>query len=392
MFSPFPGLLFDSDHIGDVGGATSPPYDVISPDQRRELVAASPFNVVNVLLAGPEDPDYEQAGDTMAAWLTEGAIVADDGPHFYLYFMDYVTPEGEARTAKGVLGALDVVAPGAQIVPHEETRAKHRADRMAAMSATRANVDVIIGLSSSPDLLAMLVPTPGPHLDFFAADAVRHRVWKITDRDQIDRISAAVDAHPISIADGHHRYLTALEYRENRSEPGPWDAILALVAPAEGSGLTVGPYHRVFDDFPFTPAAVAAAFDVTESTPEVPSSPGDLVVSSPRGTWRLAPRPEAVEHLPEPWRAASTAIAREVLYPLLGVDEAAATYVPEATDALEFTASGGTAVLVAPVSEAAIAAAGELGLRFPSKTTFFVPKPRAGLVMRTIAPPADVTE
>jgi hypothetical protein len=110
------------------------------------------------------------------------------------------------------------------------------------------------------------------------------------------------------------------------------------------------------------------------------------VISSPEGTWGLVPRPEAIECLPQPWRAASTAVAREALYPLFGVDEASATYVADATEALACIAGGGTAVLVAPVSEAAIASAGEVGLRFPSKTTFFVPKPRAGLVMRSIAP------
>jgi uncharacterized protein (DUF1015 family) len=388
MFSPFKGLLFDPAHVGDVGLATSPPYDVISPEQRDELAAASPFNVVTVLLAGPEDPEYRHAGDTLRAWRVEGAVVADDTARFYLYFMDYVTPEGEARTARGVLGALDVVEPGDRVVPHEETRAKHRADRMAAMTATETNVDVIIGLSSSSDLESLLVPPRGPNLDFFSRDGVRHRMWRLEDRQQVELIRSAVSAHPISIADGHHRYLTALEYRKHHEEPGPWDAILTFVAPAEGSGLTIGPYHRVFDEFPFDHDRVAARFTVTGCDPEVPTTPGSLVVAGPTGTWRLEPRSDSLTDLPAPWRAASPAVARELLYPLLGIDEAGATYVPDAADAVAQVTSGRTAVLVAPVSEEAIVAAGDLGLRFPSKTTFFVPKPRAGLVMRSIAPGA----
>jgi len=384
MFSPFTGLLFDPDHVGDVGLTTSPPYDVISPDQRSELLAASPFNVINVLLQGGDDPDYHDAGRIMQRWLTTGAVASDAEPRFYLYFMDYVGDDGEARTARGVLGALDVIEPGGQIVPHEETRAKHRADRMAAMTATETNVDVIIGLSSSPDLRRLLTPSAEAQLDFESRDGVRHRIWKVSDEAQLAAIEAAVDAHPISIADGHHRYLTALEYAANRPEPGPWDAILAFVAPAEGSGLTVGPYHRVFESLPFEPDAVTSRFRVRECVAVIPTDPGSLVVASPEGTWCLTPLTEALAPLPEPWREASPAVARELLYPLLGADESAAIYVPDADEALAMVPEGATAVLVAPVSERAIAAAGDLQLRFPSKTTFFVPKPRAGLVMRSI--------
>lgn len=385
MFSPFTGLLLNADRVGDVGSATSPPYDVISPQERRDLLSASPYNVVRVLLAPPEDPEYRDAAATLGSWKQDEAVTSDDGVRFYLYFMDYVDASGVSRTARGVLGALDLMTPGERIVPHEETRAKHRADRMAAMTATKTNVDVIIGLSGSPDLQALLEPGSDPHLDFSSPDNVRHRLWKVRDGEQSEQIQTAVSAHSVSIADGHHRYLTALAYADERSSPGPWNAILAFVAPAEGSGLTVGPYHRVFGEFPFTPDGVRDRFDVVPAPAAAPDAPGSLVVASPAGCWLLTPRNDALTELPRPWQAASPAVARELLYPAVGVTEDAATYVPGADEALAAVATGSTAILTAPVSEAAIAHAGELGLRFPSKTTFFVPKPRAGLVMRSIA-------
>lgn len=370
--------------MGDVGAATSPPYDVISPQEREQLAASSPYNVVNVLLAGPDDPSYQHATRQMASWTTDGVLCPDDDQRFYIYFMDYIAPDGTPRVARGVLGALDVMELGARIVPHEETRSKHRADRLAAMTATRTNVDVIIGLSSSPDLASLLATTSGPQLDFFSDDGVRHRMWKVIDAEQTAAIATAVDGHPISIADGHHRYLTAMEYRRQQDSSGPWDAILAYVAPAEGSGLTVGPYHRVFARFPFSTAAVDQDFEISPCDPHVPDMPGSLVVATDGQAWHLTPHRPAVAGLAPPWRAAGSAVAREVLYPLVGVDEGSATYVAEFDTAMEMVHEGNTAILVAPVSEEAIAQAGDLGLRFPSKTTYFIPKPRAGLVMRSL--------
>jgi uncharacterized protein (DUF1015 family) len=255
------------------------------------------------------------------------------------------------------------------------------------LTATEANLDVIIALSSSPDLAALLEPVGDPRIDFTAPDGVRHRLYDITDPERIAAISSRVGAHPVAIADGHHRYTTYLGYRKTREAvdgAGPWDAILALVSPAEGSGLTVGPYHRLFLEFPFDATAVADAFVVEPSPPTVPAAAGSLTVATAGGTWLLTPRPGALATLPVPWREASPAVARELLYPRLGISEDSASYVADASEAVAAAAGlpDGAALLVAPVSETAISEAGEMGIRFPQKTTYFVPKPRAGLAIR----------
>jgi uncharacterized protein (DUF1015 family) len=154
------------------------------------------------------------------------------------------------------------------------------------------------------------------------------------------------------------------------------------VAAAEGSGLTCGPYHRIFTTFPFAPDPLADAFSIQPGRPEAPQKPGQLVVVTADGAWTLVASDAALATLPEPWRHASPAVARELLYPRLGVTEDHADYVPDAADAVASVVSGGAALLVAPVSEHAMAVAGETALRFPQKSTFFVPKPRAGLVVR----------
>jgi uncharacterized protein (DUF1015 family) len=390
MFSPFAGLLFDPTIVRSVGDATSPPYDVIDPGERRALAARSPHNVVRLLLADADDPSYAAAGRLLAGWRRDGTLRLDPTPRFYLYQMDYLTAGGEPRTARGILGALELVELGDRVLPHEETMAKLRADRLAVLTATQANVDPIIALSPAPGLAGLIGGGGAPRLDFTTPDGIRHRLSDVADPEQVAAIESSVAAHPVAIADGHHRYTTALGYRtslEAEGAAGPGcTAILAFLAPASGSGLTVAPYHRVFASFPFSPAAVADAFTVSAGEPAVPLRPGDLVVVHGAGgpATALSPRPEALSRLPEPWRQAGTAVARELLYPRIGIDEDKAEYVSDAAAAVAAAPAGGAALLVSAVSESAIAAAGEMGIRFPQKSTYFVPKPRAGLVLRAL--------
>lgn len=378
MLKPFPGLLYDPARVGDAGAATSPPYDVIDAELRSRLAAGSDRNIVEILLPEGGEQRYQEAGERFRAWREEGTLVADPSPRFYLYEMEW--EDAGRHVARGVMGGLSVVPLGDRVLPHEETMAGVRADRYAVLEETRANLDPIIALSASPDLRDLLVADGPPRVET-TADGVVHRLFDITSEARVRSIAAAVTEHTLSIADGHHRYTTALSYREGLP-PGPWDEILAMVAPAEGSGLVVAPYHRFFADAAFDPDAAAGAFVVGPAEGMVPSEAGSLTVVTAGAAYSLTPRPEAVAPLPPPWREASAAVARELLYPLVGWTEDLASYTPDADAAVAAARGGGVALLVAPVTEHAIAEASELGIRFPQKTTFFVPKPRAGLVIR----------
>lgn len=364
---------------------TSPPYDVISDEQRTALKEASPYNIVHLLLAEPGDESYQGAAELFAEWRRDGVLVSDEAPQMYLYEMEYVDADGTTHLARGALGALALLPLGEQVVGHEETMSKHRADRLAVLRATQANLDPIVALSAATDLAPLLVPTTEPRLDFLA-DGVGHRLYDIADPDRVAAIGESVAGHTVSIADGHHRYTTAGAYRDERSMvdgPGPWDSIMAVVAPAEGSGLRVAPYHRVLPGITLDRDRLETAFAVRLTEATEPSRPGVLVAVDDQGAIELEAKPELAATLPAPWREASAAIARELLFPLLGATESEATYTPDRTIALERAKeTSGTAILVAPVSEHAIAAASEAGLRFPQKTTYFTPKPRAGLVVR----------
>jgi uncharacterized protein (DUF1015 family) len=373
MFAPFRGLLFDP-AVVDTGPATSPPYDVIDAEDRAELLASSPFNMVRLLLAEPDDE-------------FDGVLRLDARPRLYLYEMIYDLG-GATRGARGVLGAPDVLPLGERVLPHEETMPKTRADRLNQLSALQANADVIIALTAA-DIGAMLEACTGgdPRLDF-TAGGMRHRLYDVTDTGHIDAICRAVAGEPVAIADGHHRYLTATSYvaqRHKTDGPGPWDAILAFVAPASGSGLHIEAVHRWFDHGSVDLDELRGRFEIMPSHGQPPDEPGTLVVSAGSSAHTLVARAELLDRLPKPMRVASAAVARDILYPAMDLSEAEAHYAPDPDEARRAAdAAGGVAVLTAPVDEDTVAQAARANLRFPQKTTYFAPKPRAGLVIRSL--------
>ncbi len=387
MFTPFSGWLFDAAQVGDPGLATSPPYDVITKGDRRDLLARSPYNIVRLLLPGDDGTDASAAAGLIEAWVARAALVRDPSARFYLYDTAYTGPDGSRKRSLGVIGALDLRELGDGVVPHEATIPSHREDRLAVLRTTQANLDPIIALSAAPELPGLLAaPDTEPRVDFVAADGSRHRLHDVTDPEVVAAVRDAVSSHPVSIADGHHRYTTGLRYRAERNEQdgaGQWNCIMAVVAPAEGSGLAIGPYHRVL---PATLPDLHQArhdFDIQPARPVAPDAPGELVVAAGGEAHRLVPRGPRYQALAAPHRDSSTAVAAALLYPALGVDEEGADYFPEVDAAIARAAEiGGTAVLAAPLPEHALALAGEEGLQFPTKSTFFNPKPRAGLVMR----------
>jgi uncharacterized protein (DUF1015 family) len=387
LFTPFRGSLFDSGQVPDIPSATCPPYDVINKADERRYRDRAEHNLVRLLLAGPGDPTYQEAARLLTKWRRNGSLRTDPEPRFYLYRMGYTDETGTERTARGIIGALALLPLGEQILPHEETMPKTKADRLAVLSATRANLDLIIGLTPSGDFPDLLESPDVPRLSF-EIEGVHHSLSDITDPEAIDAVSSAIGAHPVAIADGHHRYTTGLQYQDLQGGPGPWNSIMAFLVPAQGSGLTIGPTHRVFPRVSYDPSRLDDRFSIEPGDPVPPRRPGTIVLvpgtSHRSGAVSLTPRPNRLQALPEPWRQASPAVARELLYPLLNVDESQAAYFADPQEALQAGAEHpeGTVALMATLSEQAIEAATDAGLRFPQKSTFFVPKPRSGLVIR----------
>jgi uncharacterized protein (DUF1015 family) len=248
---PLRALHYDLSRIGDLGAVTAPPYDVIDPEQRAELLGRSPYNVVEIDLPQGDDP-YGRAAETFAAWKREGILARDDEPALWALAQDYTGPDGRSRTRHGIFAAVRVedYGPG-RIRPHERTHPGPKEDRLNLTRATRANLSPIFSLYDDPEGAAWAAVSPqierdAPWAEVTDPDGTTHRLWRIADREAIAAARAAFEPAELLIADGHHRYETARVYAEEvgRDEGGHRYVLMCLVA-LQDPGLTIFPTHRL---------------------------------------------------------------------------------------------------------------------------------------------------
>lgn len=391
-FEPFAALRFSPD-VAPLPRVTAPPYDVIDPAERAELVARHPCNIVQVDL--PDEADgpgrYDAAARRFESWRDEGVIVADERPSFTVYRMGYTDDLGRPRRTVGVFGALELSRPGeAGILPHEHTTPKAKSDRLDLLRATGVNLSAVWGLSLTRGLSSSLTSEEEPLASWADEDGIHHAVWRVDEPGRVAAIAAAVGQSPVVIADGHHRYETSLAYRdERRAAGGSGGAELALTYVVElvDDELTVRPIHRLLSGFPpgfDLLAALEPWFEPAGSVNDdsgvlaAMQEAGALAVVTPEGDVTLVrPRPEALGD-------ADDLDSSRLGVALAALDQHRIVY-QHGVDHIRAAVESGRAqfgVLLRPATVAQIEANAHAGRRMPPKTTFFHPKPKTGLVFR----------
>ena len=231
---PFRALRFDRSVVGDPGLVVAPPYDVIGPDLRATLEARHPANVVRldmpVEAPGDEPEDrYRRAARTLAAWRSDGTLRKDPHPSIYVYEQTFTVPGTDVeRTQRGFFARLrlEPFGSGSGVLPHERTLAAPREDRYKLLRATGVNTSPVVALfedasGATAKRLAFAAAGP-PELEVTDDDGVRHRLWPVpadgegASAEIATGLMSAAAARPVTIADGHHRYETALQYRDER--------------------------------------------------------------------------------------------------------------------------------------------------------------------------------
>jgi len=253
-FLPLRGLRFSREYARPV--IYAPPYDVISPEQQRQLLARSPYNVVRLIL-GPH-PDhqgwYAEAATTLRAWASQGVLARDPTPRFYGYQQHFALPGEPMRVRTGYIGRMRLCAWSEGVYRHEHTRTAPRLDRLRLTRATRMNLSPIFGLYRDPvgEVARWLEPPAHPALDFEDHEGVRQIFWPIEDAEAIAGIVRGMSSREVVVADGHHRYETALAYQaERRAATGdaaqaqPYDHVLMYLTATESPGLCILSSHRV---------------------------------------------------------------------------------------------------------------------------------------------------
>jgi uncharacterized protein (DUF1015 family) len=400
-FVPFRALRFAADPTAagtDLTAVCSPPYDVIEADDRAALLRADPHNMVRLIL-----PDtYAGAAAALRDWRAAGVLGTDDEPTFSVYRMSYVGDDGAPTTTTGVIGALALDA-GA-VAPHERTLPKAKSDRLELLRATRANLEPIWGISLAEGLSALLRVDGPPDAWADDTEGTRHELFRLGDPARIAAIRSAVADAGLVLADGHHRFETSCTYRDERGRAGAGDDagagfIMMLVVELADDQLCVRAIHRLLHGVAGIDLrrALAGAFDVRGAGANTPEGVSDLeramrdqgglgLVDS-RGLCLLVPRPALGAALAEqPAALGNVDSARFDAGVLPAVPGATLAYRNDARAVAALVAHGvaDAAVLLRPVGVDAIRTAALAGVRMPEKTTFFAPKPRTGMVIRSL--------
>src|SRR3954454_21922523 len=250
---PLNALHYDLAAVSSLGDVTAPPYDVIDEAQRAELLARSPFNVVEIdLPRAPEGDDpYEHAAETLEAWTLDGVLTADREPAIWALTQEYSTPDGRRQTRHGFLVRVRVTDYGPGLVrPHERTQPGPKEDRLRLTRATRHNLSPIFALHPG-NVWSDIEPHAGgdPWGEVTDSEGTIHRVWRIADPEVHVAVAAGLADAELLIADGHHRYETARTYADEIGGEGPHRYTLMCLVSLEDPGLTIFGTHRLLIGF-----------------------------------------------------------------------------------------------------------------------------------------------
>ncbi|HEX8463141.1 MAG TPA: DUF1015 domain-containing protein [Abditibacterium sp.] len=419
QFLPFRGLRY-APQI-ELSGVICPPYDVIKGAARDELLARDAHNIVAVELAArygdaASAEQYATCASLLKQWTEDGTLKRDDSA-YYIYEQEFALPgSGEIRQRRGVFGALTLEEFGKGVQPHEHTMSGPKADRLNLLRALRTNTSPIFGLFADDDgwvegVIDSVVVTE-PDAVAVDADGITHRIWALMDDESVNAIEAAFENESILIADGHHRYETALNYfKETGAQNGGDSAVMMLCVSMKDAGLVVLPTHRVvkgiadaeiaalphqlaqnFEVEPFsgTPDALIAALNA------LPTSQNALGMHLRGQSYLLRRKSDSA--LPDPSKSAAynaldvAVLGGLILDQALGIDAAKVAagghiaYTIDASEAMRQVeiGEGGAAFLLRETPVEQVKRVADAGDKMPQKSTYFYPKVATGLVLRPL--------
>jgi uncharacterized protein (DUF1015 family) len=387
--APFDGLLYDPAVVGDLASVTSPPYDVVLPHEQDRLHRASSWNIALVDLgadvAGAPDEKYTRAGRLLGRWRDEGALVSAGRPKVYAYEMQFAY-RGARRRIRGVILEVKLEPWGGAILPHEQTMAAPVEDRLRVLKASGADLSPIYSVAGGPSkpqtALLERAETRPPDRALVDEEGVEHRLWI----EEID--DALVDWYrdqSLLIADGHHRYQTALVHRDEMRAAigaGPWDAVMMLLVDAATEDPPVLPIHRVARTQQLPELEGERVRDLEEILARLVDD--DLTFGAAMRT------EEGLTHLVGRLRGELPTVAalhRELIQEMK-IDEL--RFVPDAALAEAEVREGHAdlALFLPPARVEHVRAVVASGGRLPQKSTYFWPKPRTGMVIRPLDGPS----
>ncbi|MBO4452390.1 MAG: DUF1015 domain-containing protein [Clostridia bacterium] len=404
--------LHYTEKAGNIADCVCPPYDIIPPSEREELIAKNEYNLVRLELPVGEDR-YAEAGKLLDKWLDEGILVQDERPSLFVY-RELFSVNGKNYVLTGAVCRVKLCDFSEKVVlPHEETLKKAKADRFELMCATGCNFSSVYSLYNDDGSAAKVInaiTAADPIYDFTDDEKVTHRVWKTGDESLINDFAKALADKQLFIADGHHRYETALNYRDHliktKGSAGDADSIMMTVVAMDDPGLVVFPTHRMIVDMPVNEKEVAKIcgdrFDCRKAGVKgiekllAANSAGHIFALYTGGdecmVMRLKPEAEGelIDGRSEAYSDLDVSVLHKyILEEALGIDkenmanQVNLRYTRSLDEALE-SVNGGKATaafIINPTKVSQIKAVALAGDKMPQKSTYFYPKLKTGMIM-----------
>jgi uncharacterized protein (DUF1015 family) len=412
---PLRALHYDLQRTGDLDNVVSPPYDVIDDQQRAQLAARSPYNVVEIDLPEGGEDRYDNAARIFAEWRAQGVVVQDEQPALWTLSQDYTGPDGVRRTRQGFFARVRVqeYGPGT-IRPHERTHPGPKEDRLRLTRATKANLSPIFSLYSDPDRTAWAALSsaadPASEAETTDADGTVSRLARVSDRAAIAAAQAALQDTELLIADGHHRYETARVHAEEIGGEGDHRYVLMCLVALQDPGLTVFPTHRLVRGLDKARqdalvATIRSNFETValdDTAQLAPASSDELRIgyidAYVKQPFMLTLRDQRIadealpDHAPAYRRLDTAVLEGLILKGALGmtdhdIDELNGLgYARDFAQALELIEDGSydAAFFMAPTPVQRIQEVAAAGESMPPKSTYFFPKVPTGLLFNPL--------
>ena len=414
VIKPFKAVRYSPEYVKDHGAVITPPYDVIDNAAQEKLHQKSPYNIIRLEYGktGPADSKtdnrYIRAKNSLNEWLEKQILITEESSCYYLYEQSY-TYKGSSYSRRSFFAALKVEDYTSKaILPHELTMSAPKADRMELLSCLQTNVSPIFTLFPDPedkmDYFFNSLTLSEPLISANEDSGQVHRIWALRDTALQEQLTAYLAPQPLLIADGHHRYETALAYsRQNSASAGTGkDYILAALVSMKDPGLLVLPTHRlvsemtaeqestmqkifneIFEYEKFGNPATMDRLEYLQKLSGLSLNNGLGLITENRAGFLVPIKPDAVKDLPV------SLLHGKILKPVLApgekseVDKQVISYPHDLDTAVEAIMDGQAlaAFILQPVAVEEVLKRAEAGEIMPQKSTFFYPKLPGGLVM-----------
>ncbi|WP_353683591.1 DUF1015 domain-containing protein [Thermodesulfovibrio sp. 3907-1M] len=403
VIKPFKGIVYNPEKIcGD--DVMCPPYDIISDELKDVLYNKSPYNIIRIDYGknSPGINKYSLAKEYLDRWLREAILVQDTEPCFYGYEIQY-SYKNKKKILRGIIGTVKLEELGRGIYPHEQTYSKPKTDRLNLMKACMANTSLIFSIYRSKERITsqILENLQNPYIQAKDLDGNIHRLFKINDQSQIKKIVEEFNNKAIFIADGHHRYEVALEFKKLMSEiypdieDPPWNYVLMFLSNIEDDGYLILPTHRLLS----TPLPVKqqlekhnnlfhlVEFNKNDDIQEAIERMGSKnigVYFKDNKFYILQYKGSSLEHLPEELRDLDVTILEEIILKEI-FPQKEVCYDIDIEKGIKMVKEGKCdaifilrATKVEEIERVALA-----GLRMPPKSTYFYPKLLTGMIINS---------